>query len=74
MSAVRGDLLAFALLSALVLLSPVVYDVAGTRQLVVWHPEAVNGLDPATGNVYWSVPFKVKANLTVAMPATGEGS
>jgi outer membrane protein assembly factor BamB len=48
--------------------APVVYDVAGARQLVVWHPEAVNGLDPATGNVYWSVPFKVKANLTVAMP------
>jgi outer membrane protein assembly factor BamB len=47
---------------------PVLADVGGKRQVIVWHPEAVNGLDPQTGKVYWSYPFRVKANLTAPMP------
>jgi len=47
---------------------PVIYTLAGKRQLIIWHPEAVNGLDPETGKVYWSQPFKIKAGLTVPMP------
>jgi outer membrane protein assembly factor BamB len=35
--------------------SPVIYDVAGKRQLIQWDPVAVNSLDPETGKVYWSV-------------------
>src|SRR2546428_258199 len=40
----------------------------GPRPLIIGHPEAVNGLDPETGKVYWSQNFKVKANLTIATP------
>jgi outer membrane protein assembly factor BamB len=47
---------------------PVIYDVGGTRQLIIWHPEAVNGLDPETGKVYWTVPFFSKAGLSIPMP------
>jgi outer membrane protein assembly factor BamB len=60
---------------------PVIYSFAGKRQLIIWHPEAVNSLDPETGKVYWSqpylrdsqpgepdVPIVVKAFLTVSMP------
>ena len=47
---------------------PVIYTVGGVRQLIIWTPEAVNGLDPATGKVYWSQPFKLKANLSIATP------
>lgn len=47
---------------------PMIYELAGKRQLIIWHPEAVNGLDPRTGALYWSYPFKVKANLTVPTP------
>ncbi len=47
---------------------PVIYTLAGTRQLIIWHPEAVNGLNPETGEVYWSVPFKIQAGLSVPMP------
>jgi outer membrane protein assembly factor BamB len=36
---------------------PMIYEVAGKRQLIVWHPESVNSLDPETGKVYWSQPF-----------------
>ena len=38
--------------------SPVIYEAGGKRQLILWHPEAANSLDPETGEVYWSVPFK----------------
>lgn len=47
---------------------PVIYDAGGKRQLIVWHPESLNSLDPETGKAYWSQPFAVKAGLTVPMP------
>jgi outer membrane protein assembly factor BamB len=40
---------------------PMLCEAGGTRQLIVWDPESVNGLDPETGKVYWSVPFRLKA-------------
>lgn len=39
-----------------------------TRQLIIWHPEAVNGLDPESGKVHWSQPFKLKAGLAIPTP------
>lgn len=36
---------------------PVIIEAAGKRQLIIWHTEAVNALNPETGEVYWSVPF-----------------
>src|SRR5208282_2802542 len=57
---------------------PMIYEVAGKRQLIIWHPESVNSLDPETGKVYWSQPFgsakagsgraKVKAGLSIPTP------
>jgi outer membrane protein assembly factor BamB len=47
---------------------PMIYTVGGKRQLIIWHPESVNGLDPETGKVLWSQPFAVKANLTIPTP------
>jgi outer membrane protein assembly factor BamB len=47
---------------------PVIYRAGGTRQLIIWHPEAVNSLDPETGKVYWSQKFSSKADLTAPMP------
>jgi outer membrane protein assembly factor BamB len=43
---------------------PMIYQLGGKRQLIIWHPEAVNGLNPETGAVYWSEPFTSKAGLT----------
>jgi outer membrane protein assembly factor BamB len=36
---------------------PILIEAGGKRQLVVWHSESVNGLDPATGRVYWTQPY-----------------
>ena len=48
--------------------SPIVFEAGGRRQLVVWTPESANSLDPETGTVYWSVPFKSRSGLSVATP------
>lgn len=48
--------------------SPVMLTSGGTRQLVIFYPQAVASLDPATGKVYWSEPFTSKMGLSVATP------
>jgi outer membrane protein assembly factor BamB len=48
--------------------SPIICQAGGKRQLILWHPEAANSLDPETGKVYWSVPFKSRAGMTIATP------
>jgi outer membrane protein assembly factor BamB len=48
--------------------SPMIYEAGGRRQLIVWHPESLNALDPETGRLYWSEPFAVKAGMTIATP------
>ena len=47
---------------------PMIFEAGGKRQLIVWHPEAINSLNPETGETYWSEPFVVKAGLTVPTP------
>jgi outer membrane protein assembly factor BamB len=48
--------------------SPAIIDAGGKPQLIIFDPEAVNGLDPQTGQVYWSVPFTARMGLSVATP------
>jgi outer membrane protein assembly factor BamB len=47
---------------------PVLIKAGGQRQLIVWHPEAVVALDPNTGKTYWSIPWAIKAGMTIPMP------
>jgi outer membrane protein assembly factor BamB len=47
---------------------PMIYEFGGKRQLVIWHPQAINGLDPETGKSFWSQPFAVRAQLSVPTP------
>lgn len=53
---------------------PMIHEIGGQRQLILWHPESVNGLDPETGAVFWSQPFtrkgegQIKAGLTIPTP------
>jgi outer membrane protein assembly factor BamB len=46
---------------------PTMIEHAGKRQLLIWHSESVNSLDPRTGEVYWSAP--VKPNYGMSIPA-----
>ncbi len=48
--------------------SPMIWEAGGKRQLIVWHPESANSLDPETGKLFWSVPFKSRSGMTIATP------
>lgn len=47
---------------------PVIYEVGGRRQLIIWHAEAVNGLNPDTGRVLWTEPWKLNYGMAIATP------
>ncbi len=48
---------------------PMIYEFAGKRQLILWHPEAVNSLDPDTGKVFWSYPLTPSVRSGMAIPS-----
>ena len=49
---------------------PMIYEFGGQRQLIIWHPEAVNALDPETGKVIWTHPLtpSVRSGMTIPSP------
>ncbi len=47
---------------------PTMIEHAGTQQLVIWHGDAINGLNPESGDVYWSVPLKPSYGMAIAVP------
>jgi outer membrane protein assembly factor BamB len=55
---------------------PVILTLNGRRQLIVWCPESLNGLDPETGKTLWTTayrdeagkPFALKAGMSIATP------
>ncbi len=49
---------------------PMIYEFAGKRQLILWHPESVNALDPETGKVFWTHPHTppVRFGMTIPSP------
>lgn len=47
---------------------PTMIDVGGQRQLVIWHAEAINGLEPDTGRVVWAVPLDANYAMGIATP------
>jgi outer membrane protein assembly factor BamB len=48
--------------------SPILCQAGGKPQLILWQPEGADSLDPDTGQIYWSVPFKSRSGLTVSTP------
>jgi len=52
---------------------PLVVEGGGVRQLIIWHPEALSALDPASGKLYWEHPFDVQLGMTVASPVFDGG-
>lgn len=47
---------------------PMLYTFGGKRQVIVWHAESVNGLDPETGKPYWTQRFPMQAGMSIATP------
>ncbi len=47
---------------------PTMIEVGGARQLVIWHAESINGLDPVTGQVHWTVPLEPQYGMSIMAP------
>lgn len=52
---------------------PMIVEGKSGRQLLVWHPEALNGLDPATGKVLWSVKQETVNGTSIMAPRLVDG-
>ena len=48
--------------------SPVILEFGGQRQLIIWHPQAISGLDPASGKQLWNLPHSVHVGMSIAIP------
>ena len=48
--------------------APVIRTVGGHRQLLIWDSDAVHGLNPVSGEPFWSVNFPSTYAMSVATP------
>jgi outer membrane protein assembly factor BamB len=47
---------------------PEIIEAGGTRQLIIWSPDGIHSLDPATGKVFWEHPWKINVGLSISSP------
>jgi outer membrane protein assembly factor BamB len=48
--------------------TPTVIEAGGKRQLVVWGPKEIHGLDPETGKSYWSFELQSNQGMSIMVP------
>jgi outer membrane protein assembly factor BamB len=47
---------------------PTLIEAGGKKQLLIWHADGLNGLDPETGKPYWSVKLNPQFGMAIAAP------
>ncbi|MCD6052586.1 MAG: qbdA [Verrucomicrobia bacterium] len=47
---------------------PVIYTLAGVRQVIVWTGDGISALKPSTGEVLWNHPWPLRFSLAVVTP------
>ena len=47
---------------------PTMIEAGGRKQLLVWHPESLNSLDPETGEKFWSFDMAPAYGMSVIAP------
>lgn len=47
---------------------PSIIEAGGVKQLMIWHAQSINSLNPETGEVYWTVPLKPEYGMAIAIP------
>jgi outer membrane protein assembly factor BamB len=47
---------------------PSIIHAGGQRQLVVWHADAIESLDPASGKPFWKMPIKPDFEMAITRP------
>ncbi len=53
--------------------TPEIITHAGSRQLIAWGPEHVQSLNPETGDVFWTWPYKITYGVSIAQPLYRDG-
>lgn len=48
--------------------APTLIEHAGRQQLLVWHGESLNSLDPQTGRLFWTAPVKPSHGMAISPP------
>lgn len=48
--------------------APSLIEHGGVRQLLIWHSDSLNSLDPRTGAVLWSLPIEPLHGMAIALP------
>jgi outer membrane protein assembly factor BamB len=49
--------------------APIVRTLAGKRQIIVWHADALAGLEPDSGKLLWSIRHHIVAGMAISTPA-----
>jgi outer membrane protein assembly factor BamB len=49
--------------------APLIRALGGKRQILVWHGEALAGLEPESGKPLWSMPHHLVAGMAITTPA-----
>jgi outer membrane protein assembly factor BamB len=52
--------------------APVIFEKNGTRVLVVWTEDHLAGMNPATGEVHWKFPWKLKMGMGISTPVLSD--
>ncbi|TWU36603.1 outer membrane biogenesis protein BamB [Novipirellula aureliae] len=47
---------------------PSMIEFGGVKQLLIYHPTAVEGLDPTNGKSYWQVPIEPSFDMSISRP------
>ena len=47
---------------------PTMIQAGGVKQLLIWHPEALNSLNPETGEIHWSFPMEPAYDMSIIAP------
>lgn len=47
---------------------PTIIQAGGVRQLILLNPQAVNSVNPATGKLYWTVPYEADNGSIIMSP------
>jgi outer membrane protein assembly factor BamB len=51
---------------------PTMIQLGKSKQLLIWHAESLNALDPASGKLYWSVPLVPSFGMAISAPRLSE--
>ena len=47
---------------------PVIFTFGASRQLIIWHPQAVSSLNPDNGEQNWQIKYPVHTGLCISTP------